>query len=221
MSLSRILPAAALAVVSLPPLPAQTVQSARPAPPAGTQDAKIVKAQKPSYPLTACPISGKPLADTAVDHVVNGRLVRLCCEKCIEKADAESAAVIRKIDEAVIAQQKPGYPMTVSPVSGEKLGDKAVDYVHGTRLVRLAGASEVPQFEKDPAAAMQKVDRALIEAQVPRYTLKTCVVSGEPLGGEMGDPVDYLYGTRLVRFCCKTCIKQFEKEPEKYVKELK
>jgi len=58
------------------------------------------------------------------------------------------------------------------------------------------------------------------------YPLTTCVVSGDKLeGGDMGGPVDYTYQQagqpdRLVRFCCKDCIKDFEKEPAKFIKKL-
>jgi len=56
------------------------------------------------------------------------------------------------------------------------------------------------------------------------YPLDTCVVSGDKLeGGDMGAPVDYIYKQegkpdRLVRFCCKNCIKDFKKDPAKYLK---
>lgn len=55
------------------------------------------------------------------------------------------------------------------------------------------------------------------------YPLKTCVVSGEEIGGSMGEGVDYLYKKegqpdRLVRFCCKDCLADFNKEPAKYLK---
>ena len=49
------------------------------------------------------------------------------------------------------------------------------------------------------------------------YTLKTCVVSGEKLG-EMGDPFVYAYEGREIKFCCKGCLKDFKKEPAKYIK---
>jgi len=55
------------------------------------------------------------------------------------------------------------------------------------------------------------------------YPLKTCVVSGEEIGGDMGKGIDYVYQQegkpdRLVRFCCKDCRKDFDKEPAKYLK---
>jgi len=49
------------------------------------------------------------------------------------------------------------------------------------------------------------------------YTLKTCVVSGDKLG-EMGDPYVYAYKGREIKFCCKGCLKDFNKEPAKYIK---
>ena len=49
------------------------------------------------------------------------------------------------------------------------------------------------------------------------YTLKTCVVSGDKLG-EMGDPFVYAYNGREIKFCCKGCLKDFNKEPAKYIK---
>jgi YHS domain-containing protein len=51
------------------------------------------------------------------------------------------------------------------------------------------------------------------------YTLKTCVVSGDKLG-EMGDPYVYEYKGREIKFCCKGCLKDFNKEPEKYIKKI-
>ncbi|HWF03839.1 MAG TPA: TRASH domain-containing protein [Candidatus Angelobacter sp.] len=52
------------------------------------------------------------------------------------------------------------------------------------------------------------------------YTLKTCVVSGEKLGGDMGKPVTYSYKDREIKFCCKDCQKDFDKDPAKYIKKI-
>jgi YHS domain-containing protein len=49
------------------------------------------------------------------------------------------------------------------------------------------------------------------------YPLKTCVVSGEKLG-EMGEPFVYEYQGREIKFCCKNCLKDFNKDPAKYIK---
>ena len=58
------------------------------------------------------------------------------------------------------------------------------------------------------------------------YPLDTCVVSGEKLETtEMGAPIDYVYKQEgkpdcLVRFCCEKCIKDFNKDPAKYLKKI-
>ena len=62
-------------------------------------------------------------------------------------------------------------------------------------------------------------EKAKAEAQIPSYPLKTCLVSGDELGG-MGDTVNALYGDRLIRFCCKGCIKSFNKNPGQYLPKL-
>jgi YHS domain-containing protein len=51
------------------------------------------------------------------------------------------------------------------------------------------------------------------------YTLKTCIVSGDKLG-EMGDPYVFEYQGREIKFCCKSCVKDFKKEPAKYIKKI-
>jgi len=63
-------------------------------------------------------------------------------------------------------------------------------------------------------------------AAIAAYPLTTCVVSGDKLeAGDMGPPINYVYKEegkpdRLVRFCCKGCIKKFKKDPAKYLKEI-
>lgn len=52
------------------------------------------------------------------------------------------------------------------------------------------------------------------------YPLKKCVVSGESLG-EMGKPVKITSEGTDVYLCCKSCVKDFNKEPAKYVKMVK
>ena len=53
------------------------------------------------------------------------------------------------------------------------------------------------------------------------YPLKTCLVSGEQLGGDMGKPVVINYKGTEVRFCCKDCVKKFNADPGKYLAKLK
>ena len=57
------------------------------------------------------------------------------------------------------------------------------------------------------------------DTKLKPYPLTTCVVSGEKLG-EMGKPYVYEYKDREIKFCCKDCVKDFKKDPAKYVKKL-
>ncbi len=66
----------------------------------------------------------------------------------------------------------------------------------------------------DTKTAQQKTN-----AKLKPYKLKTCIVSGDKLG-EMGEPYVYEYEGRQIKFCCKGCVKDFKKEPAKYVKKI-
>jgi YHS domain-containing protein len=52
------------------------------------------------------------------------------------------------------------------------------------------------------------------------YPLDTCLVSGERLGA-MGTPPEIVYQGQQIKFCCKNCIPDFEKEPEKFLSKMK
>ncbi len=56
-------------------------------------------------------------------------------------------------------------------------------------------------------------------AKAKPYPLKTCVVSGEKLG-EMGDPYVFVHKGQEVKLCCKSCLKDFNKNPDKYLKKM-
>ena len=51
------------------------------------------------------------------------------------------------------------------------------------------------------------------------YPLDKCVVSDEKLG-EMGKPYVFKHEGREVRLCCKSCLKDFKKDPAKYIKKI-
>ena len=54
------------------------------------------------------------------------------------------------------------------------------------------------------------------------YPLTTCVVSGEKLGGDPTmKPYTFTHDGQEVRLCCKSCLKDFKKEPAKYMAKIK
>ncbi len=57
------------------------------------------------------------------------------------------------------------------------------------------------------------------------YPLESCVVSEDSLKEDSSGPIDFVYKQegkpdRLVRFCCKDCVKDFKKDPTKYIGEI-
>ena len=63
-------------------------------------------------------------------------------------------------------------------------------------------------------------DSALPKGVPKEYPLKKCVVSDEVLG-EHGKVVKVSNGGTDVYLCCKSCVKDFNKEPEKFTKMVK
>ncbi len=73
---------------------------------------------------------------------------------------------------------------------------------------------------KEPKAAHKAVAAAnKTPSWYEPYTLGTCPVSGEPLGG-MGDPVIKKFAGREIRFCCKKCVGKFKQNLEASMKKV-
>ena len=89
---------------------------------------------------------------------------------------------------------------------------------HIDRLTEYA-ANVRAKFDADAKKYLAAVDRAIIEQQRDHYPLASCPVSHEPLDA-MGGPVDLVYNNRLVRFCCNGCVRQFNKNPAKFLATL-
>ncbi len=69
--------------------------------------------------------------------------------------------------------------------------------------------------------ADKEKDKAAPATGVPAsYPLKKCPVSDEALG-EMGKPVKATHEGTDVYLCCKSCLKDFNKEPAKYTAKVK
>ena len=70
------------------------------------------------------------------------------------------------------------------------------------------------------SAAFVYAESPTTEPAVKPYPLKTCLISKEELGGDMGAPVTKVYKGQEMKFCCSSCLKKFDKDPDKYIKEL-
>jgi hypothetical protein len=51
------------------------------------------------------------------------------------------------------------------------------------------------------------------------YPLETCIVSDEKLGGH-GKPYVFTHEGQELKLCCKPCLKDFKKDPARYLKKL-
>jgi YHS domain-containing protein len=120
-----------------------------------------------------------------------------------------------------MAWQRAHYPLKTCVVGGDELGamGKPYEHVHEGRLVMFCCKGCLKDFAKDPASHIAKLDAAAVAEQGKNYPLDTCVVGGDKLGA-MGKPYDHVHEGRLVRLCCKGCLKDFKKDPASYVKKL-
>lgn len=208
---------ALIAAVALSLVPAAALAQ-KPAAPAAKQELKRVG---DPYPLGVCPISGEKLGSMGdpVVRVYQGREIRLCCDGCIHDFEKDLKASFAKVDESIIKDQAPLYPVRTSIVSGKELPEKPVQFVFGNRLIRVVDETERAEFMKEPAKHLAALDKAVIDAQRPTYPLTKCVVSDKKLG-DMGEPKDVVVGGRLVRLCCASCKKDVEKNPSAIIAKI-
>ncbi len=180
--------------------------------------ARAIAMQKPTYPIETCVVCGEALASKggAKDTLHEERLVRFCCDECGAKFAADPAASFAKLDAAIIAAQLPTYPLDTCPIEGGKLGamGEPAKTVYGTRLVQFCCPDCEPTFRADPTAAIAKIDAAYMDAQRASYGVTECPLMEGLAIDSMGEPFDFLYGTRLVRLCCDQCVAKFWENPE-------
>lgn len=176
------------------------------------------------YPLLTCPVSGKKLGSMGepVIHSYKGREVRFCCRGCIPRFVQNAAEYLAKLDAAIVKLQRPSYPTNQCIVMGDALecdDCKPIDLVHGNRLVRVCCKKCARKFKASPARYLAILNQVIIKSQRAKYPRDTCVVSGEKLGS-MGNPFEVVLANRLVRLCCKGCVKRLRRESLKYLAEL-
>ena len=224
-ALALIALAAPLAAQSAAPTPAPTPAAAPKAAATGggvaAYEATIIAAQLPSYPMNTCIACSKPWGPEhqPVDIVRQGRLVRVGTD-CVKAFDAQAAKWFKVLDDLIQAEQVANYPLTHCPVTNEELGKKPKYTIVGTRLIEICCndcKKELAQNPATAAAAIAKIDEALVAAQAKSYPLGTCVVDDKPLADSK---VQKLYGVTLVRFCSDACQAKFLEAPRDYLPKL-
>jgi hypothetical protein len=90
-----------------------------------------------------------------------------------------------------------------------------------TMLKLLTGAALMCGILSSPIVAGAADTSSAGDAKSPKpYPLKTCIVSGEKLGGDMGKPYVFVYEGQEIKLCCKRCLKDFNKAPGKYLQKM-
>lgn len=136
-------------------------------------DKEMAKDQAPFYPTTQCLVSGERLgsAGDVVEVVWHNRLVRFCCDACVNEFRKDPAPVIARLDEIVKSTQREGYPLNACLIAGEELGTAdATEIVVANRLVRLCCKGCVGEFLKNPGAHVAKLDEAWKKAKPEMFT---------------------------------------------------
>jgi YHS domain-containing protein len=89
-----------------------------------------------------------------------------------------------------------------------------------TPLALLLGFGLVSCATTPAPAGAAPVAAAKKAAPKPKpYPLETCLVTGDDLD-EMDERVSTVHDGQVFEFCCKPCLKKFNKNPGKYVKLL-
>jgi YHS domain-containing protein len=186
----------------------------------GEIDTKIVEQQLMHYPIDTGIVTGEKLGADAINHVHNNRLVRLANAEAVAEFKADPARHLAALDKKIIEAQLPGYPMDSCPVGGA-LGSmgEPVNFISMNRLVRLCCGGCEKSLANESAKYMAKLDKAYADAQREAYPIDTCIVAGGKLGS-MGEPVEIVAGTQLIRFCCAGCLTKFKADPQKYLSNM-
>lgn len=158
----------------------------------------------------------------ALPHSVTTRLVVVLIASWTSIARAQQDSNPEYADTQETVPMGDPYTLDVDPVTGDKLPDVRQQIVidHEGRELRFGSTASAEQFKTDPGRYLPSVDERIVAQQLPYYPLETCVVSGNKLGGEMGDPINYLYKNRLVRLCCTMCEGAFTKNATAYLDKL-
>ena len=114
------------------------------------------------------------------------------------------------------------YMLTTCPISGEALGGMgdAVVKVYDGREVRFCCAMCTGKFEANLSSSFEKIDAQIIASQLPYYPLTTCVISGEEMAGSDMESINVVFNNRLVRLCCKGCLKELKADPDLFLSRI-
>ena len=125
------------------------------------------------------------------------------------------------------------YPLTICPISQRALGANPVvvvledmpDSAMNGREIKFCCGGCSGRFMNDKTGNLKKLDEVIVKDQLKVYPMANCIVMpddelADPRGTEAMEDKNVVIGNRLYRFCCKSCIRKFKKDPAKYNAEL-
>lgn len=128
-----------------------------------TQGTKPDHSMNGEHAQTACPISGKPISrDVYVDH--DGKRIYLCCPACKEKAEADAAGIIQRLESENIKLETVPKKQTLCPVMGGEI-DKNLYSIYEGNKVYFCCAMCKPKFEAEPAKYIQQMKSQGVELE--------------------------------------------------------
>ncbi|HIF42405.1 MAG TPA: hypothetical protein EYQ74_15080 [Planctomycetes bacterium] len=115
---------------------------------------EAIRSQAEAYPTASCVVSKELLGamGPTINHLHGMQLVLLCCSSCVSKLNKTPGPYLETLNEAYFQAGREAANDTTGfcPVTGTALGEKAVEVLWGTRLVRLADESAKLVFLGDP-----------------------------------------------------------------------
>jgi hypothetical protein len=168
--------------------------------------------------ITRCAACDKERYRTgkSIAAVYDSREFRFCAEECRTSFEADRQAHIAALDQRLIADQVPMYPLNTSIVSSRALPDKPMDVIWNNRLFRLADESERAALMSEPEKHLHALDDAVIAAQSPVYGPTKCPVQGDFFVTDT--IVEIVIGNRMIRLCCSECVRVVRANPGQYMK---
>ncbi len=87
-------------------------------------------------------------------------------------------------------------------------------------LTALLLAGAIPALSVRAAEPANKPAASAKEAKAKPYPLEYCLVSDEKFAGSDMKPFEMVNDGQTIKFCCKNCVKDFNKDKAKYLTKL-
>jgi hypothetical protein len=171
------------------------------------------------YYLNRCPQCHRYLGTRGdpIERSYDHRHIRFCHEECRVAFEANLPNSIARLDDQMIADQLPWYPLQSCVVTGEPLPAVPIDLIFRNRLVRLSNESARTKFLADPSTFWQKLTDATIEFLLPRYWVTKCPEQGTQLKPKADPQLIVVCASRIVRVCCLDCYDRVIERPANYL----